>query len=115
MAMAIPTDDRSRLTDPAYLRFQYGDDMRLRVRIETHERYSENPEPFVGWVLRHIDARPGQRLLDVGAGPGQYHEHLRGVRVVALDMSSGMLARVRAPKVQADAQASPSVTARSIG
>lgn len=103
----MPTDDRSRLTDPAYLRFQYGDDERLRIRIETHERYSENPEPFVTWVLRQVDARPGQRLLDVGSGPGQYHAHLDPVRLVALDMSPGMLAKVRVPKVQADAQALP--------
>lgn len=101
------TDTGSRLTDPAYLRFQYGDADRLRVRIETHERYSENPEPFVSWVLRHVGARPGQRLLDVGSGPGQYHARLDGMRVVALDRSPGMLAKVRVPKVQADAQALP--------
>ena len=103
----LPTDAQSRLTDPAYLRFQYGDDERLRIRIETHERYSENPEPFVTWVLRHVDAQPGHRLLDVGSGPGQYHAHLDGVRVVALDTSPGMLAGVRTPKAQADAQALP--------
>lgn len=103
----MPTDHRTGLTDPAYLRFQYGDDERLRVRIETHERYSENPEPFVSWVLRHVAAQPGQRLLDVGSGPGQYHVHLAGVSVIALDTSPGMLAKVRVPKVQADAQALP--------
>jgi len=77
------------------------------VRIETHERYSENREPFHPWVLRHVGARPGDRLLDVGSGPGDYHAHLSGVRVVALDMSAGMLAKVRVPKVRADAQALP--------
>lgn len=101
------TDSRSRLTDPEYLRSQYADDERLRVRIETHARYSENREPFVPWVLRHVGAQPGQRLLDVGSGPGQFHEHLSGVRVVALDTSLGMLAKVRVPKVQADAQTLP--------
>lgn len=58
-------------------------------------------------MLRQVDAQPGQRLLDVGSGPGQYHTHLDGVRVVALDTSPGMLAKVRAPKVQADAQSLP--------
>ena len=77
------------------------------MRIETHERYSENREPFHPWVLRHVGARPGDRLLDVGSGPGDYHAHLSGVRVVALDMSAGMLAKVRIPKVRADAQALP--------
>lgn len=95
------------MADPDYLRFQYADDQKLRVRIETHERYSENPVPFTQWILERVDARPGQRLLDVGSGPGQYHDRLRGVHVVALDMSAGMLAKVTIPAVQADAQALP--------
>ncbi len=61
----------SRLADPAYVRFQYADDQKLRVRIETHGRYSENATPFTQWVLARLDARPGQLLLDVGSGPGQ--------------------------------------------
>ena len=100
-------DVASRLTDPAYLRFQYGDDERLRVRIATHERYSEKGVPFPTWVLRHVAAVPGQRLLDVGSGPGQYHPGLRGVQIVALDRSAGMLAKVAVPAVRADAQALP--------
>ena len=100
-------DDASRLADAAYVRFQYADDEKLRVRIETHERYSENTMPFVEWVLGHVDARPGQRLLDVGSGPGQYHSRLGDVRVVAMDLSAGMLAKVRVPAVRADAQALP--------
>lgn len=97
----------SRLADPAYVRFQYADDQKLRVRIETHERYSENPVPFTQWILERVDARAGQRLLDVGSGPGQYHHRLTDVRVIALDTSAGMLAKVRVPAVQADAQALP--------
>jgi SAM-dependent methyltransferase len=96
--------ETSRLADPAYLRFQYADDQKLRVRIETHARYSENPQPFVEWVLTQLDARPGDRVLDVGSGPGQYHDRLRAQRVVALDSSAGMLAKVGVPAVRADAQ-----------
>ncbi len=97
----------SRLADPAYVRFQYANDEKLRIRIETHERYSENPVPFTTWVLSHVDARPGQTLLDVGSGPGQYHDKLRGLRVIALDTSAGMLAKVKVPAVLADAQRLP--------
>lgn len=97
----------SRLADPHYLRFQYADDEKLRIRIETHERYSENLLPFRMWLLRIVDARPGQCLLDVGAGSGQFHADLAGVNVTALDISPGMLAKVTVPAVQADAQYLP--------
>ena len=103
----MPEEMTSRLADPAYVRFQYADDQKLRIRIETHERYSENPVPFTQWILERVDARAGQRLLDVGSGPGQYHDRLTGVRVVAVDISAGMLAKVRVPAAQADAQALP--------
>jgi ubiquinone/menaquinone biosynthesis C-methylase UbiE len=95
------------LADPAYVRFQYADDEKLRIRIETHERYSENPVPFTTWVLSHVGTRPGQRLLDVGSGSGQYHDKLRGLRVIAVDTSPGMLAKVKVPAVLADAQGLP--------
>jgi len=97
----------SRLADPMYLRFQYADDQKLRIRIETHERYSENPEPFTSWVLERVAARPGMSVLDVGSGPGQYHGQMGALRVIALDMSAGMLSKVRVPRVQADAQHLP--------
>lgn len=97
----------TRLTDPDYLRLQYGDDERLRIRIATHERYSENPQAFVPWVVERVAAAPGQLLLDVGSGPGQYHGLFRGVRIVAVDISPGMLAKVRVERVRADAQALP--------
>lgn len=93
--------------DSAYVRDQYSDDEKLRVRIETHERYSER-HGFHQWVIGHVAAKPGQRLLDLGSGPGSdYHPLLPGVDIVALDTSLGMLAKVRAKRVNADAQALP--------
>lgn len=62
-------DLSSRLADPAYLRFQYADDEKLRDPVETHERYSENKSPVMRWILDRVDARLGQQLLDVGSGP----------------------------------------------
>lgn len=96
-------DATSQLADPAYVKLQYSDDERLRIRIATHERCSENTTSFVEWVLQRVGARPGERLLDVGSGPGGYHGRLSGVRVVALDLSEGMLAKLRVPAVRADA------------
>ncbi len=64
--------ETSRLADPNYLRFQYADDQKLRVRIETHERYSENPLPFRRWLTEVVAARPGQGLL---ACEGRWRPH----------------------------------------
>ena len=97
--------------DAAYVRYQYSDDEKLRVRIETHERYSER-HGFHQWVVGHVAAERGHRLLDVGSGPGtDYHPLLPDVDIVAVDTSLGMLAKVRAKRVNADAQALPFASA----
>jgi SAM-dependent methyltransferase len=101
-----------RADDPAYLRYQYSDDEKLRIRIETHRRYGGG-DGFHEWVLDRVAAAPGHLLLDVGSGPGtDYHPLLTGVRVVAVDLSLGMLAKVRTHRVNADAQALPFADAR---
>ncbi|MGH2377353.1 MAG: class I SAM-dependent methyltransferase [Candidatus Limnocylindria bacterium] len=96
-----------RADDAAYVRYQYSDDQKLRIRIETHTKYSERTG-FQQWVVGNVDARTGQRLLDVGSGTGaDYHPLFHGVDVVALDLSPAMLAKVQAKRVNADAQALP--------
>lgn len=96
-----------RADDASYVRYQYSDDEKLRIRIETHEKYSER-SGFQQWVIDNVAARPGHRLLDVGSGTGaDYHPLLRGVDVVAMDLSLGMFAKARAKRVNADAQRLP--------
>jgi ubiquinone/menaquinone biosynthesis C-methylase UbiE len=88
-----------RGVDAAYLRYQYDDAERLRIRIETHARYSERTrDTFASWLLQHVDAGRGQMLLDAGCGPGTYHPALaaRSVHVIGLDASRGMLREARA-------------------
>jgi SAM-dependent methyltransferase len=83
--------------DAAYLRYQYDDAEKLRIRIETHARYSERTEDtFASWLLAHVDAARGHLLLDVGCGSGVYHAALSGagVSIVGLDASRGMLREV---------------------
>lgn len=98
-----------RADDPAYVRYQYADDEKLRIRKETHERYTEGGVGFHEWVMEQVGARPGQSLLDIGSGTGEdYHPLLRRVDIVAMDLSLGMLAKVRGSKrVNGDAQALP--------
>ena len=113
--------------DPAYLAYQYTDSTKLRIRAETHQRYTMYPssagpiegDPFIDGLLRHLRLqRAGLRLLDVGCGPGTLHARLQrehGAWVVGVDTSLGMLAEARQQRAgryaQADAQALPLVDA----
>lgn len=87
----------SRWTDPDYLRYQYGDAEKLRIRSDTHRRFTvwddqpRKPDPFVTGLLRHLRPAPGLRLLDVGCGPGTFHRALRRLRIIGVDSSFGML------------------------
>jgi 2-polyprenyl-3-methyl-5-hydroxy-6-metoxy-1,4-benzoquinol methylase len=101
-----------RATDPEYLHYQYDTAEKLRIRQETHDRYSERPNDFLPWVLDHLDPQPGQRVVDVGCGPGIYHPLLadRGVNIVAVDASYGMVSEV---KTQAQTDDLPVVAAQA--
>jgi ubiquinone/menaquinone biosynthesis C-methylase UbiE len=100
-----------------YLRYQYDDSTRLRVRIETHRLYSESPDRLQDELLQHLQLRPAVSVLDVGCGHGRYHAVIakQDATIFGVDSSPGMLreARTRAAMaypvhvVQADAQALP--------
>lgn len=82
-----------RATDPEYLRYQYDDSEKLRIRIEAHERYSERGGEHFGWILGLLDVRPGQTVVDAGCGPGNAFGPLSriGARIVGFDYSPGMV------------------------
>lgn len=82
----------------AHLADQYDDAEKLRIRIDTHERFSERRDTFFDWMLPHIAPEAGLALLDIGSGPGVYHSALAalGVRVIATDQSAGMTREVHA-------------------
>lgn len=87
------TDD-----ERAHLAHQYSDAEKLRIRIESHRRYSERDGDFFDWMLPHIAPEPDLELLDVGCGPGPYHSRLAatGMQVVGVDQSAGMALEVLA-------------------
>ena len=107
-----------RTIDPAYLAYQYGDSEKLRIRIESHERYSEDTGDWLAPILARLRPWPGCTLLDIGCGFGRVHPRLcaDGARVVGIDRSLGMVREAHQQAVrdglpvqvlQADAQALP--------
>ncbi len=75
-----------------YLQYQYGNSEKLRIRIETHERYSEGTETFTDDVVRHLELYPQMAVLDIGCGSGEWWPRLPEVRaIVGVDLMKGML------------------------
>jgi SAM-dependent methyltransferase len=109
---------QSPFTDTAYLDYQYADSEKLRIRLETHRRYTEGDDDFVAVELGHIAPQAGLRVLDVGCGPGRVAAILRdsGVSYIGLDTSDGLLREAHTHTsghyVQADAQNLPIADAR---
>lgn len=85
-------------TDQAFVAEQYSDAERLRIRIETHARYSEGEtERLIQDALDALALAPGMRVLDVGCGSGSWHARLSatGARVIGVDLMEGMLREAR--------------------
>src|SRR5690348_13319709 len=83
----------NRAIDRAYLAYQYGDAEKLRIRIESHQRYSERSnDALQEWVLAHLALEPRMVVADVGCGPGSYFTRYAalGVGVIGVDASPGM-------------------------
>jgi len=81
--------------------------------FEAGERYErarpEYPAPAVDWLVGQLglDARPGARVLDVGAGTGKLTRPLieRGLRVVAVEPIAGMRTVLERTAPSADVRA----------
>lgn len=80
------------------VRRHYATDENLRIRQETHDKFSVPDRSFADWVLERVDWRGDERVLDVGCGPGLYHKKMRledklaNVQYVGMDLVSSMLA-----------------------
>jgi len=85
--------------DAAQLREQYSDTSRLRTRIETHRRFSERSESFLGWVVDGLDVGSGNLVLDAGCGYGACFDELRrrGARMIGIDRSAAMVRKAPRP------------------
>ena len=51
--------------------------------------FTKGTEQEVGFLVEHLDLRPGMRVLDVGCGPGRHAHALarRGIEVVGIDIT----------------------------
>jgi SAM-dependent methyltransferase len=91
----------SQIHDSTYLQTrQYKTSANLSARIDLHRRFSTNPYGWHKWVFDQLDLRPGDRVLEVGGGPGWlWRENLArlpiGLTIVFSDFSLGMALEAR--------------------
>jgi len=68
----------------------------LRIRVETHARYSERQIDLDAECVRALGLVGSESLLDVGCGPGAFPRYLRAHghtgRLAGLDQSAAMIA-----------------------
>jgi ubiquinone/menaquinone biosynthesis C-methylase UbiE len=71
----------------------------LRIRVETHARYSERAIDLDAECVRALGLTGNEALLDVGCGPGAFPRYLRAHghigRLAGLDQSAAMIAAAR--------------------
>ncbi len=79
---------------------QYRDASNLNARITLHSRFGTNPVRWARWAFDQMHLQSGQRILEVGAGPGTlWQENLDrvppGCDITLTDFSAGMVEQAR--------------------
>lgn len=87
----MPTSNQSDV-----LRRYYETDEHLRIRQETHDKYTVPKTDFPRWALDTIDWKGDETILDIGTGIGTYYSRLLAIvpdaTYFATDISQKMLA-----------------------
>ena len=79
---------------------QYRDASNLNARIALHARFSTNPTGWMRWAFEQMHLEPGERILEVGAGPGTlWQQNLKltpeSCAITLTDQSAGMIEQAR--------------------
>jgi ubiquinone/menaquinone biosynthesis C-methylase UbiE len=86
----------SRLSDPAAVAAQYARPDNFDARVRLYRLYATSRPSWLEWLFDQIGPQAGERVLDVGAGPGnvwaENAERLPEARIALGDRSPGMLA-----------------------
>lgn len=91
----------------------YANDQALRIRQDTHDRYSVPQINFPTWSLDCVRWRGNEVILDVGCGPGRWYsavqQKLPDATYYGLDLYPGMLSThpARGTLTRGDAQQLP--------
>lgn len=86
----MPTSNQSDV-----VRRYYETDANLKVRQDTHDKYTVPKTDFARWALETIDWKGTETILDIGTGMGTYYARLLAmvpdVSYYAIDISHKML------------------------
>lgn len=75
---------------------QYQNATNISARIRLHRDYSTNQEGWFVWLFKHLDLKPGMKVLEIGAGNGAlWSQNITQVpedlTIVLSDLSEGIL------------------------
>ena len=89
-----------QFNDPAHLvGDQYRNGTNLNARVALHERFSTNTQGWTSWVFERLTIQPGERVLELGCGPGHLWAKnlgwLPGCQLRLTDLSPGMVDEAR--------------------
>lgn len=75
---------------------QYSTAEKLAARARLHQLYSRDAEPWFGFVMQRAALEPGDRVLDIGCGPGWFWANAAGlvpdgIDLTLADLSAGMV------------------------
>lgn len=89
------------MNTPEAVAAQYSTSANLDARIQLHERFGLEPQPWSQWLLAQFDLPAQAQILEVGCGTGKLWQATldrlpSGWSITLTDQSAGMLAQTRA-------------------